>query len=206
MQQWGLQRMTTSYTTYYLPISYSESHIAILGQEQERNKGLGLSPEGLNGYIAAITYSGDTQNIRYLSIGYQQWGYEYNVSSKTIEYPIAYSTIAPTVVTSSNGADAKSAVGTITMTSFSAINRAGPQSVWWFSIGIQQWGTADGTRGNFTTNLNVPYLNFYLPYASSTNTYGTGIWTVSARVETDLSKIGLSSESNFEIIWLAIGM
>ena len=68
--RWGLQRMTTSYTTYYLPISYSESHIAILGQEQERNKGLGLSPEGLNGYIAAISYSGDTQNIRYLSIGY----------------------------------------------------------------------------------------------------------------------------------------
>ena len=62
--------MTTSYTTYYLPISYSESHIAILGQEEERNKGLGLSPEGLNGYIAAISYSGDTQNIRYLSIGY----------------------------------------------------------------------------------------------------------------------------------------
>lgn len=79
---------------------------------------------------------------------------------------------------------------------------------YWLSIGIlsQQWGTADGTRGNFTTNLNVPYLNFYLPYASSTNTYGTDIWTVSARVETDLSKIGLSSEGNFEIIWLAIGM
>lgn len=75
-QQWGLQRMTTSYTTYNLPISYKEIHIAIIGQEQERNKGLGLSPDGLNGYIAAISYSGDTQNIRYLSIGYQQWGYE----------------------------------------------------------------------------------------------------------------------------------
>ena len=62
--------MTTSYTTYNLPISYKEIHIAIIGQEQERNKGLGLSPDGLNGYIAAISYSGDTQNIRYLSIGY----------------------------------------------------------------------------------------------------------------------------------------
>lgn len=76
-----------------------------------------------------------------------------------------------------------------------------------FSNGlILQWGTVDGTRGNFTTNLNVPYLSFYLPYASSTNTYGSNIWTVSARVETDLSKIGLSSEGNFEIIWLAAGM
>ena len=62
--------MTTSYTTYNLPISYKEIHIAIIGQEQERNKGLGLSPDGLNGYIAAISSSGDTQNIRYLSIGY----------------------------------------------------------------------------------------------------------------------------------------
>ena len=66
--------MTTSYTTYQLPISYSEIHIAIIGQENERNKGLGLRPDGLNSFNAAISVSGDTQNMRYLSIGKQQWG------------------------------------------------------------------------------------------------------------------------------------
>ena len=66
--------MTTSYTTYQLPISYSEIHIAIIGQEQERNKGLGLRPAGLNSFNAAISASGDTQNMHYLSIGKQQWG------------------------------------------------------------------------------------------------------------------------------------
>ena len=67
--QWGLQRMTTSYTTYQLPISYSEMHIAIVGQAHERNKGLGLRPDGLNSFTAAISASGDTQNMCYLSIG-----------------------------------------------------------------------------------------------------------------------------------------
>ena len=62
--------MTTSYTTYQLPISYSEMHIAIVGQAQERNKGLGLSPNGLTSYYAAISYSGDSQNMRYISTGY----------------------------------------------------------------------------------------------------------------------------------------
>lgn len=80
------------------------------------------------------------------------------------------------------------------------------EKVFGLRLVFKQWGNVDGTRGNFTVNLNVPYLSFYLPYASSTNTYGTAIWSVSARTETDLSKIGLSSEGNFEIIWLAIGM
>ena len=347
--------MTTSYTTYYLPISYSESHIAILGQEQERNKGLGLSPEGLNGYIAAISYSGDTQNIRYLSIGYQQWGTEPGVG--TYEYPIPYTSLCYGVITNrqvqksnnattavditlteftcsksdgmgdytfnwfsagiqqwglSTGRTITYPISLLTLYSIVALDAASgmdavqvcdvntadntnaiifqmrltqgdilpdnmtgfywiligrvqqwgfhngsgnniitlllpykscytplasstdtysgnlpyvlpvgsrqnaalskldissaASSCYWLTIGYQQWGTVLASRGNFTADLNVPYLNFYLPYASSTNTYGTDIWTVSARVETDLSKIGLSSEGNFEIIWLAIGM
>lgn len=61
--------MTTNYTTYFLPIPYTEINLVIIGQAQERDKGLALRPEGLDGYSGAISASGDTQNMRYLSIG-----------------------------------------------------------------------------------------------------------------------------------------
>ena len=150
---------------------------------------------GLNGYWLVVGAKNK-----------QQWGYG---TAGTITYPIQFTEIAYTAfacdIAESNQTIVSVATNPPEINQI-VVRPSAAQTITWLVIGKQQWGTADGTRGNFTTNLNVPYLNFYLPYASSTNTYGTDIWTVSARVETDLSKIGLSSEGNFEIIWLAIGM
>lgn len=134
----------------------------------------------------------------------QQWG---DIVDGTNTFTVAFTSfckIANAGSYSWGGDD--NIIRSIELTYFTATYADNSYPFLYIAIGQQQWGTVDGTRGNFTTNLNVPYLSFYLPYASSTNTYGTSIWTVSARVETDLSKIGLSSEGNFEIIWLAVGM
>ena len=77
----------------------------------------------------------------------------------------------PIVVTSSNGADAKSAVGNITLTSFAAINRAGTQSVWWFAIGAQQWGLTGNDPGNggASAQLSIPITTLIFGQARTTS-------------------------------------
>lgn len=147
--------------------------------------------------------------FNWFSAGKQQWGtFPYNSNRWT--YPITFNIIFVALKTTISANTSEVGYPAWYSWSSDVTNTYAPHissyKGYAIALGMQQWGTADGTRGNFTTNLNAPYLNFYLPYASSTNTYGTDIWTVSARVETDLSKIGLSSEGNFEIIWLAIGM
>lgn len=49
------------------------------------------------------------------------------------------------------------------MTSFSAINRAGSQSVWWFSIGIQQWGSFVTVSKAYNAVLLLEYQTWYCP-------------------------------------------
>lgn len=173
-QQWGY--VVGGLNTF--TVTFLITYISAFGATAS---GAAETPTAANTEVSELTNTGFTLRrssssnpVYWIAWGVQQWGYEYNVSSKTIEYPIAYSTIAPTVVTSSNGADAKSAVGTITMTSFSAINRAGSQSVWWFSIGIQQWGTFSLGSDRWTYPITFNLIFVALRTTISNNTSGAG--------------------------------
>lgn len=135
VQQWG--EYVDGYNTF--PTEFTVfCVIAAGGEYMYSDLGSTILEIELHRFRALANLSGTMKT--YIAAGKQQWGYESNVSTRTVEYPTAYLITPPTVVTSSNGADAKSAVGNITLNSFSAINRAAAQSVWWFSIGVQQWG------------------------------------------------------------------
>lgn len=110
----------------------------------------------------------------------------------------------PIVVTSSNGADAKSAVGNITLTSFAAINRAGTQSVWWFAIGAQQWGYAEYIRGGKKVNFPVSYTAQCYGVVSQNIATATQA-IVCAINDVDLTGFWNSNGSNLGIYWYAFG-
>ena len=170
-QQWGLQRMTTSYTTYQLPISYSEIHIAIIGQENERNKGLGLRPDGLNSFNAAISVSGDTQNMRYLSIGKQQWGYGF---AGTITYPVQFTEVAYTAFASdiaeSNATISEVAINPPELNQI-IVRPSSAKTITWLVIGKQQWGLTGNDPGNggASAQLSIPITILIFGQARTTS-------------------------------------
>ena len=107
--------------------------------------------------LSDITINGfrvSKQNVSiktiWISLGKQQWGYEITFSSKTIIFPCPYAEIMPSVIGSSSGSSAKLAINANSLISFNASNQAA-QTIWWVSIGKQQWGYA-------TTTITLPIV------------------------------------------------
>ena len=208
-QQWRMLEIQATGQNVDFPIAFTEWCVAC----GSRVTGTGGNPTTLGANAAfsklatlthAIVFSVETQDYYLLAAGIQQWGYEPSVSTRTVEYPIAYLITPPTVVTSSNGADAKSAVGNITLTSFSTINRAGTQSVWWFSIGVQQWGYSAFIYGGKKVTFPIPYIAQCYGVVSQ-NVQTTTDFIVCAINDVDTTGFWDSNGSYIGIYWFAFG-
>ena len=73
---------------------------------------------------------------------------------------------------------------------------------------IMQWGEYANSQGNKTVDLHISYVNYYLPFVSSSDTYSNNlpyVLPVGARPNSNLTKLDISSSSP-RCYWLTIGI
>ena len=218
-QQWGYNLATLGDgTTYNLLITCSDFNLGYISN----NAGAGESC-GCEATLTTIQLSRTTRSntLCWATFGKQQWGSNFStVTAETlVDYPIAVNNVL-TILCSADQTDIHDAEyagpGTVTTVNFVACTfalfsntHALPYPYYWIMIGIaQQWGEYANGQGNKTVDLHISYVNYYLPFVSSNDTYNNNlpyVLPVGARPNSNLTKLDISSSST-RCYWLTIGI
>ena len=109
----------------------------------------------------------------------------------------------PSVIGSSSGSSAKLAINANSLISFNASNQAA-QTIWWVSIGKQQWGYSAFIYGGKKVTFPIPYAVQCYGVVSQ-NIQTTTNFIVCAINDVDITGFWDSNGSVLGIYWFAYG-
>lgn len=215
--QWGLFQTAGKRYNAVLSLSYQDWYFPVIAAKQAATEMIGYANLQLNDFDITLG-SGDNseRSGAYLCFGKQQWRMlEIQATSQNVDFPIAFTewcVACGSRVTGTGGnpttLGANAAFSELATLTHARVFSVETQDYYLLAAGVQQWGEYANGQGNKTVDLHISYVNYYLPFVSSNDTYSNNlpyVLPVGARPNSNLAKLDISSSST-HCYWLTIGI